>query len=109
MITFTQGDNAILNLTAQDGNGNPINLTGASFSSQILGANGAGVVTFGNSQHTVIDVTAGTFQLTLSPTDTAACGLGDNKEIVTTIVQSSLPVAYHGVAILKVLPAVPLQ
>lgn len=108
MITFTQGDNAILALTAQDGQGNAINISGASFSTQIMGKAGAGVQTFGNSKHTIVSGISGTFTLTLSPTDTALCGLGVGKEIVTLITISSSQISYHGKNALTVLSATPI-
>ena len=108
-ITFTQGDNAVLQLSAQDGNENPINITSATFQTQILGPNGQAIATFGNSQHAIVNAAAGTFTLTLATTDTAACGIGGGKEIVTAITISGLVTYYHGPGILTVLPAVPLQ
>lgn len=108
-IQFSQGDNAILQLTAQDGNGNPIDLTGASFSTQICEQNGSGLATFGNSQHTIIDAVNGRYTLTLSQSDTLSCGIGPNKDIVTQITQSGLPIYFHGNGILQVLANVPLS
>ncbi len=111
-ITFTQGDNnVVLNLTATDGNGNPINITGASFSTQILGPNNVGPVTFGNSQHALVSGPAGTFTLTLANNggDTASCGIGENKDILTTVTLSSSVINLLGRGILAVRPPVPLQ
>lgn len=108
MIQFTQGDNAILNLTATDGAGNPINLTGATFSTQILGANNLGTVTFPNSQHAIVSAPAGTFTLTLSQADTLSCGLGDSKDVLTQVTISGAVTHFRGRAILSVAPAVPL-
>lgn len=110
-MQFSQGDNAILTLTAQDGNGNAINLTGATFSTQILGANGSTlpIAVFGNSQHTITNSAQGIFTLTLSATDTANCGLGTNKEVVTAITQSGNVIYFHGPNVLTVLPNVPIQ
>jgi hypothetical protein len=107
MINITQGDYAVLNLTAQDGNGNPVNLTGATFSTQIVGTNGV-VVTFGNSQHAIVNAALGQYSLTLAQADTSNCGIGANKDILTTISQSGNPVTYRG-RILTVNPPVPLQ
>lgn len=110
MISFTQGDTALLTLTATDGSGNPIDLTGATFTTQIKGPNGI-IVSFPNSQHTILNQTTnlGQFTLALSTLNTAACGLGSNKEILTQIVQGASTIFYHGGAILAVLPPVPLQ
>lgn len=108
MMQFTQGDYAILQLSAQDGNGNPINLTGATFSTQILGPGAVGPVTFPNSQHAIVNATAGTFSLTLSTTDTANCAFGINKDVVTQITQGGQPIYFKGQGILTVLPNTPL-
>ena len=108
MITFTQGDNAVLNLTATDGSGNPVNLTGASFTTLIKAQNTV-VVSFPNSQHSIVSAVNGTYTLTLSAMDTASCGLGGNKEIITAIVQAGATVYFHGPNMLSVLPPVPLQ
>jgi hypothetical protein len=111
MIIISQGDNAILTLIAQNGDGTPINLTGASFSTQIMGPTGTPVV-FGNSQHTAnpdqVDFT-GYFTLTLAQTDTANLGAGSNKEIVTLITLNSNQVSFHGVAQLTVLYNQPMN
>ncbi len=112
MIVITQGNTATLQLTATDGNGNPINLTGATFSTQINGPNGNFVVTFPNSQHTAnpdqVDF-EGQFTLALAISDTANLGTGFHKEIITTITIGSQVVSYRGPNILKVLPPTPYQ
>lgn len=108
MIIFTQGDTAVLNLTATDGNGNPINLTGASFTTYIKGPNGV-ISSFGNSQHAIVTAAAGTFILSLAALDTAACGLGANKDILTVVVVGQSTINYRGAGILTVYPPVPLQ
>lgn len=107
-ISFTQGDTAILNLSATDGQGNPFNLTGASFSTQIKGSNGIYTV-FGNSQHAIVSAANGTFTLTLSAIDTGNCGLGPNKEILTLISQTGSTIYFRGVNILTVNPPIPIQ
>lgn len=109
MIQFTQGDNAILNLTATDGDGNPVDLTGATFTTYIKSSNGSAVSAFNNSKHSIVSAPAGTFTLTLTPTDTAACGEGGNKEILTVITQAGKPIYFHGFNMLTVYAAVPLQ
>lgn len=107
--TFSQGDLVTLNLAATDDAGNPINITGATFSTEILGANSVGPVVFGNTQHSVISGPGGTFSLTLSQADTANCGLGQHKEILTTITIGGAPQIYRGVNLLTVYPGVPTQ
>lgn len=109
MIEFTQGDAVVMNLTAVDNNGNAVNITGAEFSTTIKGPNGV-YSTFGNSQHAIVNASMGEYTLTLSTTDSANCGLGYGKEIVTQITQTSgAPTYFHGKGILAVLAAVPLQ
>jgi hypothetical protein len=107
-IVFTQNDTAVLTLFATDGSGNPINLTAATFSSQILGPGGVPQV-FGNSQHAIVSAANGEYTLSLTQANTAACGLGANKSILTTITVGSAIVTYQGMGILTVLAAVPLQ
>lgn len=115
IIQFTQGDNnVVLNLTAQDGLGNPVNLTGASFSTQVLGPNGGSIATFPNGQHVANPDQVGNpgkFTLTLanSGADTAACGVGYGKQILTTITIGGAIVTYRGVGILNVFPPTPTQ
>ncbi len=108
-ISFSQGDTIVINLTATDGYGNPFNLTGATFQTQILGPNGQAIATFANSKHSIVSASLGTYTLTLSSTDTASCGLGSNKEIVTQVTQGSNVIYFHGPNLLQVLPAFPLQ
>jgi len=108
MITFTQGDTATLNLTAQDGTtGAPFDITGATFTSYILGPGGV-VVSFPNSQHTIVTANLGQFTLALGTTDTAACNVGPNKDILTKIVQSGSTIYFRANGIVQVLPPVPL-
>lgn len=108
-LEFSQGDQVTLSLVATDDSGNPINLTGASFSTQILGANGVGPVVFLNGQHTIVTAASGIFTLALSVTDTPNCGLGLHKEIITQITIGGAPQYYRGVNLLTVYPPVPLQ
>lgn len=110
-IEFSQGDTVTLSLLATDDMGIPINLTGASLSTQILGDNVTGPVTFPNGQHTLGDqsIFPGTFTLALAPADTQSCGLGPNKEILTTSLQGGATTIYRGESILTVFPMVPIQ
>ena len=111
-IEFTQGNNAILSLIAVDENGNPVDLTGATISTQILGPNPNGPVTFGNSQHTIDpdqNSNRGYFILALSQANTLACGEGLNKEILSTVTIASIATTFRGVGILNVYVAVPVQ
>jgi hypothetical protein len=108
-ITITQGDAPTLTLYAIDGSGNPINLTGATFSTQILGTNGVGPITFGNSQHAIVNAADGEFTLALASTDTPNLGIGPNKDILTQITIAGKATYYWGRGILQVMPATPLQ
>jgi hypothetical protein len=107
-IQFSQNDTATLVLTASDGNGNPINITGASFSTQILGPNGA-IAVFGNAKHTIVNAVLGQFQLALLQTDTAQCATGSSKDIVTQITIGASSVYFRGNGIVTVYPPVPNQ
>ena len=111
MIQFTQGDTALLNLTAEDGEGAPIDLTGAVFTTYIKGPNGV-IASFPNDQHeaNADQVThKGEFTLALTTDNTTACGTGPGKEILTQIVLGGETIYFHGVGILTVLPPVPVQ
>lgn len=110
-LDFTQGDTPTLVLIATDDQGNPQNLTGASLSTQIQGANSIGPVVFGNGQHTLANQTTnpGQFSLALTASNTNACGEGPNKEIITTATISGVVTSYRGVNILTVYNAVPIQ
>jgi hypothetical protein len=111
LIEFSQGDNVTINLLATDDNNNPINLTGASFSTQIQGPNIVGPVTFPNGQHTLQNQTSfpGCFMLTLTQANTESCGLGANKEILTEVTISGLVTYFRGENLLTVYPAIPTQ
>lgn len=107
-ISFTQGDTAILALIAEDGNGNRVNLTGATFQTSIKGANGV-VAVFDNSQHMIVDAAEGLFNLELAEGDTAECGEGEFKTILTQITQGSSVLTFRGDGILTVFTPTPLQ
>lgn len=111
-ITFTQGDVTTLLLLATDDQGNPVDLTGATLSTQILGPNAIGPVTFPNSQHSIAPdqvTNRGQFSLALSADDTASCGEGTAKQIITESIITGASVYYRGVDLLTVYPNVPLQ
>lgn len=110
-LVVTQGDTVTFNLTASSGDGVLHDLTGATFSTKIIG-NGGVVQTFANAKHAAAaDQTAdrGEFTLTLSASDTASLGVGKDKEIVTIVTQGSNVVYFHARKILDVLPADPIQ
>lgn len=112
-IEFTQGDDVTLELIALDDAGNPFDLTGAQLQTQVLGPNGAGVVTFPNDQHTIADqdTNTGEFSLALGNVgeDTTDCGEGSNKEILTIAVIEAAQTTFRGPNLLTVYPEVPLQ
>lgn len=109
--TFTQGDDTVLSLRAIDDSGIPIDLTGATFSTQILGENGMGSVTFPDDQHTIDDQieNLGGFNLTLSESDTALCGEGTNKQIISLIIFVDESAYYQGFNLLTVYASIPFQ
>lgn len=108
-LEFTQGDTAALQLVALDDEGNPIDVTLATFSTQILGPNGENPAQFGNSQHTVTDGPNGRFTLGLSTTDTPTCGLGEHKQILTQLTIDVVVETCRGINILTVYPEEPTQ
>lgn len=110
-INFTQGDSIVLNLLALDNEGDPVDLTGASLTTQMLGANIVGPVIFGPSQHNLADQSTnpGEFTLTLSTDDTVSVGLGEHKQILTQSAIAGAVTYFHGNNILTVYPPVPLQ
>lgn len=111
LMHITQGDFAVFYLTAVDGEGIPVDLTGATFMTKINGPNGI-VVTFDNSYHIANPdqvTNTGQFTLTLEPVDTAELGLGSHKEIITQITIGGSPVWFRGPNILQVYAPVPFE
>lgn len=111
MIKITQGDTATLNFTAEDGNGNPIDLTSAVFTTSVRGLQGA-EISFPNSQHTANPDQInfrGQFSLALASSDTASIPNGINKEVVTEIVIGATTIFYRGENILTVYLQIPRQ
>lgn len=95
MITITQGDDATLALQAENGQGAPHNLTGATFESRINKADGT-VGVYPNDSHTITSAANGTFTLVLTAAETALLKLGAGQKIITRITQSSLTTSFHG-------------
>lgn len=114
MLIITQGDSVVFNLTATDGNGLPVDITGGVLTTYIRGPDGI-VVSFPNSQHSIKNQTTnkGQFTLTLATGDTSGLAVGPDREVITKIVLGDDPTIgttyYHGPAILTVLPPVPIQ
>lgn len=111
VMTITQGDTPTFTLTAQNGDGTNYDLTGAVFTTQILGKAGT-IVTLANAAHTAdADQTTnkGKFTLVLTAANTQALLLGPEHEIVTKVVQGSLVTYFHAPNILTVLPPRPTK
>lgn len=109
MLRITQGDDVLFNLTASNA-GVPIDLTGAVFTTKILGPAGL-IRSFANSQHTANPVqsgaTKGKFTLALSAADTASLLVYDGLEVLTKIVIGGSTVYFHGAHILTVQANIP--
>lgn len=109
-VEFTQGDNIVIALQALDEEGNPVSLTNAVFVTQIAGVNGTYAIPFPNSQH-VADPdqvnNTGNFTLTLSQSNTQACGVGTAKQILTMVTIGTSATFYRGTDILEVYSPVP--
>lgn len=114
MLNFTQGDNAALKLTATDGDGNPVDLTGATLTSYIKGLN-SNVFTYPNGQHTIDPdqvANKGKYTLLLPPSDTSAVPYNTPdapKDLITKVVIAGLPIYYQGFGILNVYANTPLK
>ena len=109
-IYFSQGDNNItLNLIAASAEGSPVDLTGASLTSLMIGPAGT-FVSIPNSQHTVNPDQLnykGYYTITLLAANTAATMYGQNKDLTTQSTQGTVTVSYQGKGILTVYPNVP--
>lgn len=98
MIKITRGDAITLRFTVYSAPGVVLDLTGATFSTQMMGPGGK-VVTYATAKHAIISAAAGTFSLTLTAVDTALLERSteeqikrvEGREIKTTITQSELP------------------
>jgi hypothetical protein len=110
-LNYTQGDVVTLELLATDDQGNPVDLTGVSLETQILGPNSVGPITFPNGQHTIADQSTnrGQFALALAAADTMATGDGAHKQILTESTLTGVITTYRGVNLLTVFVAVPIQ
>lgn len=105
MIQITQGDDVTIELTILNGEGDAVDLTGASFTTYLKKADGT-TLTVANSDHTANanQVTnKGKFTFVLSAATTALLKAGVGLNIVTKVVQSSVATHYHGTRLLTVL------
>lgn len=110
MIKITRGDDVTIVLTAKNGEGVAVDLTGATFTTYVKSETGD-TVSFANSKHTADPdqvANLGKFRLQLESTDTERLAPGEGKEILTKIVQSARSVYFHGRKILTVLPNQPI-
>ena len=103
-----QGDTVLFYLTAVDGDGNPVDITAATFTTNIKGPNGS-IESFPTGQHAVVDGPSGTFTLALSSDDSLSLGLGEHKEIVTQMLISTSTYYFRGINLLSVYDADPAQ
>ncbi len=110
MLRITQGDGSVVfNFTAVN-NSLPVDLTGATFQTQVRGPGGT-LVTFPNNQHVANpDQTTnkGKFTLTLSAANTAAISVAEGHEVVTKITISGVIIFFHGRDLLTVDANVPV-
>lgn len=110
-LDFTQGDDVELGLIATDNDGNPVVLTDATLTTQILGMNGEGPITIPNGQHTIADqdTNPGEFSIALTSDNTSACAQGIAKQIITQAVISAEVTYFRGNNLLTVYVNEPLQ
>ncbi len=111
VITISQGDTPTFQFLAQNGQQRNIDLTGAAFTTSIIGELGD-LVTIPDAQHTAnADQVGhrGEYTMDVTAVQSSSMVIGENKEIVTRVVQGSSIVFLHGVNILTVLPNVPIQ
>ena len=110
-IKITQGDSITMNLTATTDGSTLFDLTGAVFTSQVIGKANDEIVEFADSKHTeAADQTAdkGEFTLTLSATDTALLKVG-KRDLLTKVVQGATVTHFHGIDAVEILAARPLK
>lgn len=110
MLRITQGDGSVVfNFTAVN-NAQPVDLTGATFSTQIRGPGGT-IRVFPNDQHTANPdqvLYKGKFTLALTKEDTDSLAVGPDHEVLTKITISSVVIYFHGLSLLTVQPNVPV-
>jgi hypothetical protein len=109
MIKITQGDTALLTFTAKNGEGVAVDLTGAVFSTEVVGKDNE-IVNIPNASHTVDPdqvTNTGKFVVSLTAAETAAFSAEDGKEIVTEITQGGSVINYRAANILTVYPKQP--
>lgn len=106
-VKFTQGDKSTITLTLTDGNGNAVDITGASFESYFLGPNSI-TVTISNSAHTPTVPASGTLTVALTAAQTASIEDGAGKEIITKVTFLNGDIMhFHGREVLTVYKAAP--
>lgn len=108
-VQITQGDNVSLILTAVDGNGIPVDLTGATFVSTMSAPLGE-YVQIPTDQHVANPDQVnfkGQFTLTLTIDNTMAISAGLHKELLTSITSGGATVYFRGFNLMNVYSAVP--
>lgn len=109
MLIITQGDTALLTLIATDGFNNPIDITGATFTTYVRGIDGT-PISFPNSQHTGNPDQVnfrGYFTLALSSINTNSIPTSQPnvpKEVITDIVIGSTTINYRGQILIVLSP-----
>jgi len=111
-VNFSQGDQVVLHFVATDGNGQPLNIWGATLTTKLKKADQT-ILDIPNSQHTILDqtnpTTVGQFLVSLLSSDSTQVGVGQQKDIVTDVDQGSTVVYCHGTGILNVFSNDPAQ
>lgn len=108
-LVITQGDQVVISLQTLN-SGLPVDLTGAVFTTTILGPNQT-VVSFADGQHTANPDQInfkGWFTLALSGNNTQSLEIFTGLEVLTKVlIGGSVPNYFRGPAILSVLNSVP--
>lgn len=109
-LEITQGDTPLLDLEAQNGKNEPVDLTGATLTTyfRLLQGN---TIAIPNSQHTINPdqvLNKGQFTLALTAPNTTAITEGEHKEIITKVVQGGSTLYFHGPGLITVLSPIPV-
>ena len=102
-ITITQNDAVTLSLSAKRGSA-AFDLTGASFETKLLKADGTEVTITDGSHTADPDQVAnkGKFTLSLTQAQTIDLKIGKGQSILTKVTQGSTVVHFHGIGVLTV-------
>ena len=83
-ITFTQGENPTLSLTAAN-DGVAFDITGATIVTNFMKDGGAIELSIPNSQHTILVAASGTFTVDLTTANTDLIKKGTNRSFVSVV------------------------